>query len=79
MVRKPSPPLCRATIIVFEDTPQPFSTADGTRLVRLVSGILDQLIVETLVIAFKAVVLSVLVQGVAKVAFAQRYDLGEAL
>ena len=79
MVRKFSPPLCRAPIIVFEDTPQPFSTADGTGHVRVVSGVLDQPIVETLVIALKVVVLGVLVQGVAKVAFAQRYDLGETL
>ncbi len=48
-----SPPLRRPPIVRFEDTSQPFLTLDGTVHVGLVARLLNQLVVETLVIALK--------------------------
>ena len=73
----PSPPLRRPPIVEFEVTSQPFLTLDGTVHVELAAWLLNQLVVETLVIALKVVVLRILLHGHPKVTLAQWNNLGQ--
>jgi hypothetical protein len=66
-------------VIVVEDTTEPFPALDCTVSVWAVDRLLDQLVVEPLVIAFEMVVLRIFLDGLAKVALAQRDDLGQTL
>ena len=78
-MQKLSPPSRRPSIVVVEDAAQPFSTADGTVRIGLVAHLLDQLVVESLVIALKVVMLRVFFHGFPKVALAKWDDLGQTL
>ncbi len=76
-VPKLRPPSRRAAIIVFEDTAQSFVTADDMFHVGRVARFLDQLVVESLVIALKVIMLHEFLYSFAKMACAQRNNLGQ--
>ncbi len=65
--------------LVAQDAAEPFSALDCTVSVWVAGLLLDQLIVESLVIALQVVVLRVLLHGLAKVTLAQWDDLGQTL
>ena len=64
--------LCGPPVIVFEDSTEPLATLDSAALTDRTARFLDQLIVEALVIALQVVVLRIFLDGLAKVALAQR-------
>ncbi len=64
-------------IVVIQDTSESLSAIDGIVHIGLVDRLLDQLIVESLVIALKVIVVRVLLHRIAKMAFTQRNDLGQ--
>ncbi len=66
-------------MVVIQNTTEPLTAADCTINAVPVGQLLDQLVVEPLVIALQVVVLGVFLDGPAKVALAQRDDLGQTL
>ncbi len=64
---------------MIQDAAEPLSALDCTVRVETVGRLLDELVIETLVVALKVVVVCVLLHGLAKVALAQRDDLCQTL
>jgi len=65
-VPKHSPLLRRPSIVVFEDTSQPFSTFNGSAHIRLVARFLDETVIESLVITLKVIMFRVFHNGFTK-------------
>ena len=65
--------------IVVENASEPFTTLDTTNHGVRASPIVDQLVIDSLMVALDVVVLRVLLHGVAKMPLAQWDDLRQTL
>jgi hypothetical protein len=78
-VRKLGPPSRGPPIVVVQDATEPFSALNRSIHSGAAGQLLDQLVVETLVIALQVVVLRVFLDGLAKVALAQWDDVRDSV